>query len=79
MGPDVTTPARGAETFDVLDPRTGRVLAVLPVQGPDEIRQAVATARTAQAEWGAMAPHLRARIEGSDSQHFLIEGKDELA
>ena len=25
------------------------------------------------------APHLRARTEGSISQHFLIEGKDDLA
>ncbi|WP_171182329.1 DUF1330 domain-containing protein [Ruegeria sp. HKCCD8929] len=25
------------------------------------------------------APHLKARTEGSDSVHFLIEGKDDLA
>ncbi len=26
----------------------------------------------------AYAPHLKARIAGSDSHHFLIEGKDDL-
>ncbi|MGI9352551.1 MAG: hypothetical protein ACR2O3_13385 [Rhizobiaceae bacterium] len=26
----------------------------------------------------AYAPHLMARTEGSDSHHFLIEGKDDL-
>jgi uncharacterized protein (DUF1330 family) len=27
----------------------------------------------------AYAPHLKARTEGSDSHHFLIEGRDDLA
>ena len=60
-------PAAGGavETFDSLDPANGQVLASYPVQSAEEVRAAVARARSAEAWWLAQGwdgrrTHLRA-------------------
>jgi acyl-CoA reductase-like NAD-dependent aldehyde dehydrogenase len=49
--------SQGSEspTFETRDPRTGEVIARLPVMGPDEVAAAVATAREAFHAWGQLA------------------------
>ncbi|MGB8652372.1 MAG: aldehyde dehydrogenase family protein [Mycobacteriales bacterium] len=42
---------RQAQTFDSLEPATGKVYASFPVQGEDEVRAAVARARAATGWW----------------------------
>jgi len=57
----VTAEAVAAERMVVRSPIDGSVLTELPVQGPEEVRSVVATAREAQRAWGATDPHERAR------------------
>src|SRR5262249_18941019 len=47
------------------NPATGVVLGEVPVQGAEEVRAAVARARAAQAEWGALAVSERAARMGA--------------
>ena len=46
----------------VIDPATGRQLAVVPMSGPDEVRPAVKAAREAQRQWAATPVPRRARV-----------------
>lgn len=55
--------ARSGQTFDSLNPYTGRTWARLADGGPDDIDDAVASARTAlDGEWGAMTGFQRAAV-----------------
>jgi aldehyde dehydrogenase (NAD+) len=53
--------APGSETFETLNPATGKPLARLTQAGPADVDRAVRAARRAQAEWWAMGGHARAR------------------
>ncbi|MFL5492774.1 MAG: aldehyde dehydrogenase family protein, partial [Gemmatimonadales bacterium] len=53
--------APGAETFETLNPATGKPLAVLTQAGPAEVDGAVRAARAAQPRWWALGGHARAR------------------
>ena len=48
------------ETFDVVNPATGKVLERHPIAGPDEVRAKVARARQAYAAWSRLSPEERA-------------------
>src|SRR3989304_1286027 len=48
------------ETFDVVNPATGKVLERHPIAGPDEVRAKVARARQAYAAWSRLSPEGRA-------------------
>ena len=50
-----------AELIQARNPATGEVLAEIPVAGADDVRAAVARARTAQRDWGALPVRERAR------------------
>ena len=49
-----SSPERPSATFETHDPRTGALLAVVPDQGPDEVRAAVARARSVASQWAAL-------------------------
>lgn len=70
--------ARGAATFDSLDPRTGQVVGTHPVHGEDDVRAAVARARDAAAWWGALSFGERERLLGS-WKSLITQRLDELA
>jgi aldehyde dehydrogenase (NAD+) len=59
IGGEWTTP--GAETFDALNPATGKPLARLTQAGAAEVDRAVRAARAAQPAWWALGGHARAR------------------
>ena len=54
--------AESGKTFEVTNPSTGEVLAVLPDMGVAETRRAIAAAETAQVEWAAKTGKARAAI-----------------
>ena len=51
----------GAETFDTLNPATGKAIAQLSQASAADVDRAVAAARAAQAGWWALGGHGRAR------------------
>src|SRR4051812_29391039 len=53
--------ALDGETFETLNPATGKPLALLRQANPTEVDRAVRAARAAQAEWWALGGHARAR------------------
>ena len=53
--------APGSETFETLNPATGKPLARLTQAGPAEADDAVRAARAAQPGWWALGGHARAR------------------
>jgi phenylacetaldehyde dehydrogenase len=55
-------PAAGGETFDDVDPATGRPLATLALGGSADIGRAVHAARATQSAWGDVDPFDRGRI-----------------
>lgn len=52
------------ETYDNLDPATGRVLSRVARGGPEEVDLAVTTAARAQREWARTTPEQRATLLG---------------
>jgi acyl-CoA reductase-like NAD-dependent aldehyde dehydrogenase len=48
-----------ARSITSYNPATGEALGEVPIQGPDEVRAAVARAREAQHAWGALPPKER--------------------
>src|SRR5436190_7256628 len=54
--------ASDGKTFEVTNPSTGEVLAVLPDMGVADARRAIATAATAQIEWARKTGKARAAI-----------------
>ena len=54
-------PANGADTLDDVDPATGRVVALVPLSGAKQVREAAEAARAAQPGWRATPPQRRAR------------------
>ena len=63
---------------DVFDPNTGEVQARVQFATPDEVGQAVASAKAAQVEWAAMNPQRRARVL-MKYKALVEEEMDELA
>ena len=55
------TPAAAEETLESRNPATGELLARVPLSTQADVDQATAAARTAQREWGATSPVVRAR------------------
>jgi aldehyde dehydrogenase (NAD+) len=53
--------APGGETFETLNPATGKPLASLTQAGPAEVDRAVRAARAAQPAWWSLGGHARAR------------------
>jgi aldehyde dehydrogenase (NAD+) len=51
----------GSDTFETLNPATGKPLAVLTQASPGEVDSAVRAARKAQPDWWAIGGHARAR------------------
>lgn len=54
--------ASDGRTFEVTNPSTGEILAVLPDMGVAEAREAIAAAETAQADWAKKTGKARAAI-----------------
>src|SRR5690606_4582458 len=57
-------PLASRETYDNLDPATGRVLSRVARGGPEEVDLAVTTAARAQREWARTTPEQRATLLG---------------
>jgi betaine-aldehyde dehydrogenase len=57
-----STPSRA--TFEVHNPADGSLISTVPIDGPDEVRAAVARVRAAQPEWEAIGPAGRYRWLG---------------
>jgi aldehyde dehydrogenase (NAD+) len=55
-------PARSGETFETVDPFTGRPWATVPRAGPEDVDAAVLAARTAFEAWGRTTGTERARL-----------------
>ncbi len=60
------------------NPVTGKELGRSPILGVDEIRQALAKARTAQSAWASRPIRERARIV-LQAKHLLVERQDEIS
>lgn len=59
---DTERPARSGQTFDTPEPGTGRTLATLARCGPEDVAEAVASAKAAQPRWAATDPYERERV-----------------
>src|ERR687897_3046998 len=57
-----STPSQA--TFEVHNPADGSLISTVPIDGPDDVRAAVARVRAAQPEWEAMGPAGRYRWLG---------------
>lgn len=65
-------------TFEVFSPIDGQVLGAVSAGGPEEVRQAVAAARTAFPAWAALGPDGRGEILDRFAEGIL-ERKDALS
>ncbi|HEU4944277.1 MAG TPA: aldehyde dehydrogenase family protein, partial [Solirubrobacterales bacterium] len=54
-------PADGVDTLDDVDPVSGETVALVPLSGARQVREAVEAARAVQPEWRAVPPQRRAR------------------
>ena len=72
------TPATAAERLATWNPATGELLGYVPIAGTAEVDAAVAAARSAQKQWGAMSGAERARILRRAAE-ILRSRNDELA
>src|SRR3954451_8461006 len=54
-------PVDGVEALDDVDPATGEVVALVPLSGARQVREAVEAARAAQPGWRDVPPQQRAR------------------
>ncbi len=71
-------PERQAQTFDSLEPATGKVYASFPAQGADEVQAAVARARAATVWWEGLGfPGRKERLDAWKS--LLAKRLPELA
>ena len=66
------------ETFEVLNPANGEVLATLPDAGREEMRRAIDAAARAQEEWGETTAQYRAGIM-REAARMMHERKEHLA
>ena len=57
-------PSSSSETIPVVNPATEEVIALVPAGGADDAGRAVAAARSAFEEWGAIAPEERGKYLG---------------
>lgn len=58
----VAADGEGAHAASALSPYTGEPLGALPRSTPEDVETALATARTAQAEWAKVSPAERAQV-----------------
>ena len=56
------TKAKGANSFDTLNPATGEVLARITQSNARDVNRAIKAARQAQADWAARSGHERAKF-----------------
>ena len=70
--------AENGESFEVTNPSTGAVLAVLPNSGVAEAKLAIAAAETAQAAWAAKTGKARAAVLRK-LYDLMVENADDLA
>ncbi len=66
------------ESFEVHNPADGSVIATLPVDGPDRVREVVARVRANQPEWEALGNKGRARQLGK-VRDWLLDNQDRIA
>jgi aldehyde dehydrogenase (NAD+) len=59
----------GSETFEVLNPASGKVIAKVAQGGKAEVDAAVKAARAAQGKWAALSGHQRARYLYAIARH----------
>ena len=67
-----------AETFEVINPADGSVIANVPVDGPAEVAATVARVRANQPAWEALGIKGRARWLGK-LRDWLLDHQDEIA
>jgi acyl-CoA reductase-like NAD-dependent aldehyde dehydrogenase len=67
-----------AETFEVHSPADGSVIATVPVDGPERVREVVARVRSVQPEWEALGVRGRYRWLGQ-LRDWLIDNSDRVA
>src|ERR1035438_2962901 len=70
--------ARGGETFDLVDPATGRTIAQVPRCGARDVEDAVRAAHGAFPEWRSAGPLARAALVNRIAD-VVEEHADELA
>jgi betaine-aldehyde dehydrogenase len=70
--------AKGAETFDTINPATGEVICAVQIAGSDDVEEAVASAERGFAVWSAMSGTERGRIL-AEAARLLRAKNDELA
>jgi betaine-aldehyde dehydrogenase len=63
------------ETFEVRNPADGSLIASIPAQGPDEVRDAAASARAAHPAWEALGHEGRYRWLGQWRDWMLANGE----
>ena len=70
--------AGSGDTFEVVNPATGEVIAHVPRHGVEETRRAIAAAEAAQPAWRARTARERALVLRRLSD-LMLERQDELA
>lgn len=70
--------SESGETFDVVNPANGEVLAALPDAGREEMQRAIDAAARAQQEWGETTAQHRAGIM-REAARIMHERKEHLA
>ena len=71
-------PSDTSDALAVINPATEEALGAIPTGSAGDIGQAVAAARSAQAEWGGLSPVAR-RAALYEISSILLEHKEELA
>jgi acyl-CoA reductase-like NAD-dependent aldehyde dehydrogenase len=75
---DGSTGNGAGQTFDVLNPADGSVIASVPVDGPAEVAATVARVRAAQPAWEALGIQGRARWMAK-LRDWILDHNDEIA
>jgi len=78
VGGGWTGSAASAETFDVINPANGAVLATLPDGGREEMHEAIGAAESVQPDWGETTAAHRANIM-REAARLMHERKEHLA
>lgn len=71
-------PAASGKTKEILNPANGEPIGFIPVVGPDDISQAIRSAKTGFATWRQVAPWKRAEIL-RDAARLIRERSPEIA
>jgi succinate-semialdehyde dehydrogenase/glutarate-semialdehyde dehydrogenase len=78
VGGEWVSSVASGETFEVNNPANGKVVAVLPDAGPQEIQRAIDTAASVQPEWAKTTAIYRAGIL-REAARLMHERKEHLA